>query len=172
MEIRSVRPEDAATIQAIYAPFVNDTAVSFEQEIPSVAEMAGRIAALVPHFPYLVVEDNEVLGYAYASPHRKRAAYRWSCEVSVYLAPSARGKGVGRTLYAELLAQARSHGLLNAYAGITLPNDASVGLHESLGFEAIGVYRDVGYKLGRFWDVGWWGLRLAEPEGSPREPGT
>jgi L-amino acid N-acyltransferase YncA len=130
----------------------------------------------VERMPWLVCEHRgELLGYAYASPHRVRAAYQWSVDVSVYIHAQARRSGVGRGLYRSLFALLTLQGFYHAYAGITLPNPASVGLHESLGFQPVGVYRSVGYKLGAWHDVGWWQLALQErvpaPE-PPLQPGT
>lgn len=161
MTVRLATPADAAGVRAIYAPFVRDTHVSFEAEVPSVDEVARRIAATAPAHPWLVADDEgAVAGYAYASPHRSRAAYQWSVEVSIYVAGPRRG--LGRTLYGALLDVLRAQGFANAYAGIALPNAASVGFHEALGFEPVGVYRGVGFKAGAWRDVGWWSLRLGE----------
>ncbi len=159
--IRLATERDAEPVQAIYAPIVRDTAISFEVDPPSLAEMRTRIAETLVHWPWLVCErDGEVLGYAYASRHRVRAAYQWSVDVSVYIDAHARRAGVGRALYSSLLRILVLQGFYNAYAGITLPNAASVGLHEALGFQPMGVYRTVGYKLGAWHDVGWWQLTL------------
>ncbi len=168
-EIRLVGESDAEPIQAIYAPIVRDTAISFELEPPSVAEMARRVRETLARWPWLVCErDGELLGYAYASRHRERAAYQWSLDVWVYTRPDARRGGVGRALYGSLLTILALQGYHGAYAGITLPNAASVGLHEAVGFVPVGVYRGVGYKLGAWHDVGWWQRvllpRLAGPE--------
>jgi phosphinothricin acetyltransferase len=163
MEIRDADPHrDAGACAAIYAPFVEGSAVSFEEVAPDAGEMAARIAASQATHPWLVaVSGGEVAGYAYACPHRARPAYRWSADVSVYVAESCRRAGVGRALYAELLERLRGQGFQVACAGITLPNEASVRLHESFGFEPVGVYRGIGWKAGAWRDVGWWQLRLA-----------
>jgi phosphinothricin acetyltransferase len=169
--IRLATERDALACLRIYAPVVAETAISFETEAPSVEEMERRIADTLVQLPWLVLEEPEgVQGYAYAAPYRKRAAYQWSVEVSVYVAEEARGKGVGRRLYAALFDLLRRQGYVNAYAGIALPNDASVGLHEAMGFRPVGVYRNVGFKLGRWLDVGWWQLELREPPGEPVAP--
>lgn len=146
---------DSAACAEIYAPFVVDTAVSFETEPPDAAEMARRIAAA--HL-WLVATDagGAVLGYAYGGSHRARPAYRWSVETSIYLADTARGRGIGSTLYRALLEELTTAGYANAYAGITLPNAASVALHERVGFRAIGTFPRVGRKFDRWHDVGWW----------------
>ncbi|MEM7701617.1 MAG: arsinothricin resistance N-acetyltransferase ArsN1 family B [Pseudomonadota bacterium] len=161
MQIRPARVEDAEAIQAIYAPIVETTTVSFEEVAPSVEEIAERIAVTSAHYPFLVAtRDEQVIGYAYASQHRTRAAYRASVDVAVYVSAIARGCGVGRALYAELLPLAAQHGYHAAFAGIALPNPSSVALHEAAGFEPVGVYREVGRKFGRWLDVGWWQKRL------------
>jgi phosphinothricin acetyltransferase len=154
-----VRPAglgDAATCAAIYAPFVAETCISFELEAPDTAEMARRIADYGASHGWLVAEvDGRVAGYAYGSPHRTRAAYASSCDVAVYVGPAFARRGIGRALYAELLARlaGRYHA---AFAGIALPNEASVGLHEAMGFTPVGIYREVGWKMGGWRDVGWW----------------
>lgn len=161
--IRLATDNDAEQIQAIYSPVVSDTAISFELEPPSVPEMRQRIMKTLARLPWLVCEqDGEIRGYAYASLHRTRAAYQWSIDVSVYVHENARRTGVGRAVYGSLCKLLAMQGFYNAYAGITLPNPASVGFHESMGFQPVGVYRAVGYKLGKWHDVGWWQLVLRE----------
>jgi L-amino acid N-acyltransferase YncA len=170
--IRVVSPEDAAAILTIYAPIVRETAISFEVEPPTPVEMQQRIATTLRHLPWLVGERRgEVLGYVYASPHRARAAYQWSVDVSVYIQAQARRTGLGRALYHALFALLSLQGLYTCYAGITLPNPASVGLHEALGFQPVGVYQAVGYKLGAWHDVGWW-QRAIQPRPSLPTPPT
>lgn len=160
---RLAEPSDARSILAIYTPIVTETIISFETEPPSLSEMRARIARGGERWPWLVHEESgEVVGFACSSPHRTRAAYRWSVDVSVYVRDDARRRGVATALYAELLASLKRKGYCNAYAGIALPNPASVALHESLGFKSVGVYRGVGFKLGAWRDVGWWGLRLQD----------
>ena len=169
--IRLATPHDAVGVQAIYAPVVRDTAISFEWEPPSVADMQKRIVEVVERMPWLVCEHRgEILGYTYASPHRVRTAYQWSVDVSVYIQAQARRSGVGRGLYQSLFALLALQGFYHAYAGITLPNPASVGLHEALGFAPVGVYRAVGYKLGAWHDVGWWQLTLQARVIPPEPP--
>lgn len=159
--IRLARVEDAADIVVIYDPIVRHTAISFELEPPTVPLMQQRIVATLTQFPWLVYQrQGKVMGYVYASQHRSRAAYQWSVDVSVYIHPASRRTGVGRALYTALFRLLTLQGFYNAYAGITLPNAASVSLHEALGFEPVGAYRKVGYKLGAWHDVGWWQLRL------------
>jgi L-amino acid N-acyltransferase YncA len=145
--IRLARPDDAGAIQAIYAPVVSHTPISFETVAPTVEEMCLRIEQTLKDFPWLVYEDaGEVLGYAYASQHRVRAAYQWSVDVSVYIHERCRRQGIGRKLYTSLFELLRRQGFYNVFAGITLPNPASVALHEAMGMQAIGVYEKVGYK--------------------------
>lgn len=171
--IRTADPHrDAATCVAIYAPHVESGATSFEQEPPGAAGFAERIAHTATTYPWLVAERNgEVVGYAYACPHRARPAYRWAVEVSVYVDREARRHGHGRALYRELFERLRRQRFHVACAGITLPNDASVALHESLGFVAVGIYRRIGWKAGAWHDVGWWQVELAPAgDGAPAEP--
>lgn len=171
IEIREARPEDAAAIRAIYAPIVSGTAISFEEVPPTVEEMCERIVTTLQTYPYLVAErDGRLVGYAYASQHRARAAYRWAVDVTVYIADGERRSGVGRSLYAELLPLLARQGFKAAYAGIALPNAGSVGLHERLGFRHIGTFPQVGFKLGQWHDVGYWRLELGAPISSPRDP--
>jgi L-amino acid N-acyltransferase YncA len=171
--IRTADPHrDAAACVAIYAPHVEVGATSFEEEPPDAERFAERIAHIAATYPWLVAEsEGVVVGYAYACPHRGRPAYRWAVEVSVYVAARARGQGHGRALYAELVERLRRQRFQVACAGITLPNEASIALHESIGFVAVGVYRRIGWKDGSWRDVGWWQLEL-EPvgEGPPAEP--
>ncbi|MEM9670222.1 MAG: arsinothricin resistance N-acetyltransferase ArsN1 family B [Pseudomonadota bacterium] len=169
--IRLATPEDGTAISEIYAPIVAETVISFETDVPNADEMAQRIETTLLIHPWLVMESSDgILGYAYGCPHRGRAAYHWSCEVSAYVADHVRRKGLGKRLYAMLLSLLRAQGFVRAHAGIVLPNTASVALHESCGFEAIGIYRHVGFKLGRWCDVGWWALALNDPPESPVVP--
>lgn len=169
--IRVATVDDAAAILAIYAPIVRDTAISFELEPPTVAQMQQRLTATLRDWPWLVSEHHgEVSGYVYASQHRARPAYQWSVDVSVYIQTQTRRTGVGRALYTSLFRLLELQGFRNCYAGITLPNAASVGLHETMGFQPVGVYRDVGYKLGAWHDVGWWQLAIQTAPGAPEPP--
>ena len=169
--IRLAMGEDAGEILAIYAPTVEHTIISFEVEPPTVDEMRRRIAKTLERLPWLVCERHgRVAGYAYVSEHAPRAAYKWSVNVSTYVHERERRSGVGRALYTSLFAVLALQGFYNAYAGISLPNPASVGLHEALGFRPVGLYRGVGYKLGAWHDVGWWGLSLQERVASPSPP--
>ena len=169
--IRLAREEDAKAILEIYAPIVRNTVISFETEVPDVALMRSRINSTLKSLPWLVCENQgELLGYVYASPHRSRSAYKWSLDVSAYVHPQARRRGIGKALYTSLFKILILQGFYNAYAGIALPNPASVGLHEALGFHPVGVYEHVGYKLGTWHDVGWWQLTLQEPSARPQRP--
>jgi phosphinothricin acetyltransferase len=169
--IRFADESDAAAIAGIYRPVVESTAISFETVPPDRNEMARRIVDTTREHPWLVCEiGGRVAGYAYATKHRVRSAYRWSVDTSVYVDASLRQSGVGRGLYGSLFGILSAQGYFNAYAGIALPNAASVGLHEAVGFRKIGVYQRVGYKFGEWRDVGWWQLELRAHEGSPGEP--
>lgn len=155
--IRPAGPDDAAACAAIYAPHVADSWVSFELEAPDAGEMAHRIADYGASHAWLVAErDGDVLGYAYGSPHRTRAAYASSCDVAIYVSATCPRVGVGRALYGDLLARLKARGLHAAFAGIALPNPASIALHETCGFTPVGIYREVGWKMGAWRDVGWW----------------
>jgi L-amino acid N-acyltransferase YncA len=173
LTIRDADPSsDGAACAAIYAPHVEGSAVSFEERAPDAAEMGARIERYGKSHAWLVAErEGEVLGYAYATAFNERPAYRWSTSVSVYVADSARGQGIGRALYTALFDRLRERGFRMACAGITLPNEASVGLHEGLGFKQVGVNREIGWKDGAWRDVGWYQLELAPAgEGPPPEP--
>lgn len=155
--IRAALPSDGEGCAAIYAPFVSGTIVSFETDPPDAGEMARRIAHHSATHAWLVAEiGRDLAGYAYASAHRDRAAYASSCDVAVYVDPGHARQGVGRRLYGALLPTMREQGMHAAFAGIALPNAASVGLHEAMGFTPVGIYREVGWKLGGWRDVGWW----------------
>jgi phosphinothricin acetyltransferase len=177
MLIRHADPErDAAACLAIYAPFVTGSPVSFESVAPSVSEFAERIAHYSRTHPFIAAEDDgTVAGFAYACPHRERAAYRWTAETSVYVDADYRGRGVGAALYEQLLSLLRSQGIRLALGGVTLPNDASIALHRRCGFVQIGVYPSVGWKAGAWRDVAWLACDLnpkADHEpGPPPEPG-
>jgi L-amino acid N-acyltransferase YncA len=171
LTVRDATERDAGACAAIYAPYVTGTAISFETVVPSPAEMAGRIAAARATHAWLVLEEaGRVVGYAYGHPFKERAAYRWACETSIYLEPGRRRTGAGRTLYAALLARLTERGYHRAFAGMTLPNDASAGLHRALGFEPAGVYRRVGWKHGAWHDVAWVQLTIAADDAPPVEP--
>lgn len=164
--VRRATTRDGAACAAIYAPYVVETAISFELEPPDAEEMGRRIdAALLDHDWLVVDEDGEVTAYAYAGPHKTRGAYRWTCELSVYVHRERCGDGLGRLLYRALLERLAARGYRTATAGMTLPNEASVALHRSLGFEPVGVFRSVGFKLGRWHDVAYVQRRLGTADG-------
>ena len=167
--VRDATPHDATACAAIYAPYVTDTAITFETEVPDVAVMAARIEKAQRAHAWLVLEDaaGTVVGYAYAGPFKERAAYRWSCEVSVYLAGDRRGRGGGRRLYEALVERLTARGYRMAAAGMTQPNEASGRLHAAMGFEPVGTYRDIGWKFGASHDVTW----VQRPLGDPLPPG-
>jgi phosphinothricin acetyltransferase len=170
VEIRTATRDDASALLDIYAPFVTDTAVSFEEEPPAVGEIADRISR---SHVWLVVDDAlGPCGFAYAAPFHPRPAYRWSTEVSIYLAPRAQGRGVGKALLAELIERLVTGGFVNAFAGTSLPNPSSVALFESFGFVKIAHQHKVGFKLGAWHDVGWWQLEVQEPTTPPPRVGT
>lgn len=171
VRIRLATPDDGEPVAAIYRPVVADTAISFEMTPPGREEMARRIDEATQSYPWLVCDVNgRTAGYAYATRHRARAAYQWSIDTSVYVAAEHRRRNIGRGLYTSLFAVLAEQGLFNAFAGIALPNPASIALHESMGFEPIGVYRRVGFKLGRWHDVSWWQLALQQHGGAPGAP--
>jgi phosphinothricin acetyltransferase len=172
ISIRIADPaSDAAAVAAIYAPVVRETVISFEDAPPGVDEIRARMEHVLDWAPWLVAEvDGEVVGYAYAARHRERAAYRWSVDLSAYIAEAWRGKGVGRALYARVIEILRQQGFVNAYAGVTEPNPASIALHRAIGMEVIGTFERVGWKFDAWHGVTWLGMRLSEPDGQPAEP--
>jgi L-amino acid N-acyltransferase YncA len=171
VEIRIARNEDAQAIAEIYAPIVDGTHISFEEVAPTAEQMRERIQATGSNYPWLVAVANDVvLGYAYATAHRSRSAYRWSTDCSVYVAEHARRSGIAKALYRNLFACLREQRYHNVFAGVTLPNEASVALHRSLGFTHVGIYRRVGYKAGAWRDTSWWQLCLVQSDASPDEP--
>jgi L-amino acid N-acyltransferase YncA len=171
--IRPAHNDDAAVIHTIYAPSVTDSATTFETALPSVATMRERISTRLQHYPWLVWdEDGEVLAYAYAGRFRDRAAYDWIAETSIYVHHQAQRRGIARRLYTTLLDVMRLQGINQAIGAITLPGTASVAMHEAMGFTATGVWRQCGYKLGQWWDVGMWQkeLQVAQTPPSPVIP--
>lgn len=171
MRIRAAAVADAAAITDIYAHYVRDTAITFDTDAPSAAEVAERIEAGAGAFPWLVAEeDGAILGYAYAAAFRARRAYRFAVETTVYVGPGCEGRGVGSSLYRPLLETLEEQGFTQAIAAVTLPNEASVRIHERLGFVHAGTYAQVGWKLGRWLDVGLWQRPLARGENPPEEP--
>jgi phosphinothricin acetyltransferase len=173
MEVRLATEDDVADITAVYAPYVEETAISFEAVPPTAEEMRRRFADSVPQYPWLVaVDGTELGGYAYGHRFAERDAYGWSVETSIYLHPDTRGRGVGRTLYGALLELLTAQGYRQAFGGIALPNEASVALHESLGYRRVATYAAVGFKFGAWHDVGWWQRALDVDGATPREPFT
>jgi phosphinothricin acetyltransferase len=171
--IRPAVPADGRAVSRVYEPYVRDTAVTFEEVPPTGEEMARRITETLPRHPYLVAADatGEVIGYAYAGPHAARASYRWSVSVAIYLDAKHHGRGVGRRLYERLLPMVAAQGYVMAFAGVTLPNEKSVGIHERFGFKPVAVYHNVGHKHGRWLDVGWWEKPLTDRlPATPHEP--
>lgn len=169
--IRLADPDDASSVAEIYHPIVESTPISFETDPPSASEMGRRIEETLRFYPWLVgTYESRVIGYAYAASHKVRAAYRWSVDASLYIDPAFRRQRIGLALYTSLFRILVAQGHVNAYAGITLPNPGSVAVHESVGFRPVGVYQNVGYKLGAWHDVGWWELELQAHRTSPPEP--
>ncbi len=163
MIIRNARTEDAVELLKIYAPLVKGTAISFELSPPSIDEFAKRIEAYSKTHEWLIAENSDdVLGYAYVTPHRAREAYRFSVETSVYVKEGHREQGIGKQLYTELFNRLRQSEFHNAFAGIALPNESSEALHKSVGFEKIGVFSEVGFKHGIWHDVSWWQRRIEQ----------
>lgn len=166
--IRPARTNDARAILEIYAPFVLETPVSFEEVVPAPEEMVSRIEVIMRRYPCLVCEmDGRIAGYAYASVHRTRSAYRWTCESSVYVAPAFHRMKIGKALYYCLIELLRLQGIKLVLAGITLPNEESVGFHENFGFVKTAEFHATGFKLGKWHDVGWWELDLNPERESP-----
>jgi phosphinothricin acetyltransferase len=172
MIIRPVAVDDAAQIAAIYAPSVENSHVSFEERAPTPDEVRERIRSYTRTHPWIVTasEDAGILAYAYACPHRSRPGYRWSVDTAIYVRQGAQGQGIGKALYAELFRQLKLQGFHSAFAGIALPNDASIALHRAVGFTPVGIYRKVGYKNGAWHDTSWWQLQLERSTEPPAEP--
>jgi L-amino acid N-acyltransferase YncA len=159
--VRIATTDDAEAVLEIYRPYILTTAFTFETEVPSIDEFAKRIDTYLQKYPWLICEiDNKIAGYAYASTHREREAYQWTCESSVYVHENFKGRGIGKELYATLFAILQMQGIRNVYAGITIPNKASEHLHAKSGFELFATYENIGYKLGSWHKVGWWKLQL------------
>jgi L-amino acid N-acyltransferase YncA len=174
--IRPARPDDAAGVREVYAPFVRDSPVTFRTEVPSVEDVAAEIreTRAADEYPWYVATvgsgGGDILGYAYASRLRDRAAYQWTAETSVYVAPDSHRAGIGTELYNRLLGTLRRQGYYSAYAAIATPNPESVAFHEGQGFERVGTFPDSGFKLGEWHDVVWYHRRLRDPDGEPAAP--
>ena len=171
VKVRIATQADAEAILKIYTPYILTAACTFETEVPSVPEFQLRMEKYLQKFPWIVCEMEEVIaGYVYASVHRERDAYQWTCECSVYIHENYKGKGIAIELYRCLFEILKMQGLVNVYAGITLPNEASAKLHEKCGFELFAVYENIGYKLNKWHKVGWWRLQLNDYQPKPSPP--
>jgi L-amino acid N-acyltransferase YncA len=169
--IRLATEDDAVAMAAIYAPYVRETAISFELEPPDAAAFRTKIRDVLKLAPWLVCEDaGVVVGYAYASSFRARPAYRFTVETSVYVRSDTRSRGVGRALYGELIDRLVHQRFRRAIGGMTVPNAASARLHQALGFERVGVFREVGFKFGQWHDVEFWERELASRVEAPVGP--
>lgn len=172
IRVRAATLDDAAAFAGIYEPYVLRTPISFEEVPPSADDFARRMQAVLAYAPWLAaLVDDRIVGYAYASRHAERAAYRWAIDVGIYIDHDYRGRGAGRRLYSELLPIVERQNYRRVYAGVTLPNEGSVGLHRAFGFELIGNYRRAGWKQGRWYDVAWFGRDIGtDDDGKPDEP--
>ena len=171
--IRLAVEADCKPILEIYAPFITETSITFENAAPTLAEFGKRMADIQKKYPWVVFEqDHNPAGYAYASQFSERAAYDWSVDFSIYVKPQYQGKKIGKALYFALAELLKLQGYYNAYAAITLPNSKSEKLHQGFGFKPIGVYHNVGYKLGKWRDVGWFELKLQDYSPAPATPKT
>lgn len=171
ISIRLITPADYQAVLDVYAPYIQDTATSFEYDVPSLTEFTDRIHKIISFYPWLVVrKDNTTIGYAYAQAHGARQAYQWSAQVSVYIAEKYHHKGIGRKLYVALFQILRLQRIVNVYAGITLPNEKSEAFHRSIGFQPVGIYERVGYKMGKWHDVLWLSFLLSDRSSNPEAP--
>lgn len=171
--IRLITENEAEQVLEIYKPFVLHSSITFEYDVPSREEFSQRIRTTIVKYPWLVcLYGNKITGYSYAGVHRYRSAYQWSCESTVYLLPEFHRKGIARILYETLFSLLRAQGYVNVYAGITLPNEKSVGFHQSIGFKEIGIYEKIGYKFGKWHDVEWFQFQLQEHNYDPSSPKT
>lgn len=169
--VRLATEADAAGILAVYAPYIRDTAVTFETETPSLDAFRCRMASIIGDYPYLVVEeDGSIVGFAYAHRLGERAAYAWNAELSIYFAPGCTSRGWGSVLFWALIDLLALQGVRNAYSLITVPNEASLALHEKLGFTLMGVQKEAGYKLGAWHDVAWLRMAIGDFSAAPRAP--
>lgn len=170
-EIRFIKESDVSALLNIYRPYVLDTAITFEYDVPTIEEYLERIKVNTAEYPWLVCTLNEkIIGYAYASKFRYRTAYQWSPESTIYLSPDVHGKGIAKILYRALFSILSLQGYFNVYAGVALPNAKSEGLHLTLGFKEIGVFENIGYKLGKWHDTKWFQLKLKEHVDQPATP--
>lgn len=173
IRIRLANKSDIVSLLHIYAPYVTDTVITFEYEVPTISEFEKRLSNIQKKYPWLVCEINDnIVGYAYASDFREREAYDWSVDFSVYINPQYHRKNIGKALYFSLSELLKLQGYCNIYAGVTIPNIKSESLHESFGFTPIGIYQNVGYKFGSWHDVRWYALKIKEHIQSPIKPIT
>ena len=171
MNLRLATPADAAQVLAIYEPFIRDTSLTFETQVPTVEAFAARMNDYLQTWPWLVCEDKgKIAGYAYASRYRERAGYQWCAECSIYMHPDYRQRGLGRKIYEKLFAILTLQGFRNLYAVINTPNNTSVAFHEQCGFQFFAMYENVGWKLGQWKNVGWWRKVLNEFSDDPAPP--
>lgn len=171
VEVRMVIKEDAAEILAIYSPYILNSATSFETEVPPVEQFQKRIEDCIQKYPWMVcVIDEQIAGYVYATKHREREAYQWTCECSVYIHRDFKGKEIGKELYQLLFQVLKLQQFRNVYAGITLPNEASIRLHEKCGFRRFATYENIGFKSGNWHSVGWWKLQINNYDLQPLPP--
>ncbi len=169
--IRLIESNDSHAVMEIYKPYVLSTAITFEYEVPDVEDFSNRIETTSKEFPWLVcLLDDIIVGYAYATKHRYRTAYQWSPESTIYLSAEVHRKGIARILYETLFSILRLQGYVNVYAGVVIPNERSEGFHSALGFEEIGIFKKIGFKLGKWHDVRWFQLHLAEHSDNPSPP--
>lgn len=170
-KIRFAKPEDAENILNIYQKYITDTVITFEMQVPSVLEFQNRMSKIMEQFPYLVCEmDGKVVGYAYASKHRERAAYQWSADLSIYIEETYHRQHIATMLYDKLIDLLKMQGYCTVHVGVTSPNPNSEAFHEAYGFETVGVFRNVGYKLGQWRDVKWYSLPVSEYPECPAQP--
>lgn len=169
--IRLAKPTDAPAILEIYAPYIENTSFTFETEVPSIEEFAKRIETYLINWPWLVCEiEGKIAGYAYATKYRERTAYQWCVESSIYIHDDYLKRNAGTALYTALFDILKRQGFRNVYAVINLPNDRSVAFHEKCGFKYFATYEQVGYKLGKWKNVGWWRLILNDFGMEPEAP--
>lgn len=170
IKMRLATEEDSSSILKIYAPFVTDTSVTFEYEVPSEIEFEDRIKSIQKKYPWIVCEiNNDIVGYAYASPFNERTAYDWSVDLSIYVNPEYHGRKIGKALYYALIEILKLQGFYNAVSLVTIPNKKSEILHKSFGFKEIGIYKNIGYKFNSWYDVKWYGLKIREHDTIPKK---
>lgn len=169
--IRLITLEDTDKVLAVYSPYVTSTPITFEYDIPSSDAFRNRILSVTKQFPWLICEiDNEIAGYAYASPQHERAAYQWNAELSIYVSGKYHGKRIGTALYNALIALLKQQGYYNVYACITLPNEKSLALHKSFGFTKAGTFLNTGNKFNTWYDVVWLVKQIHAYDRAPRSP--